>query len=52
MAWAGVKANVGPMAAVAGAMAEYVGRDLLKYSKEVIVENGGIFSLVVLKSEK
>jgi hypothetical protein len=35
------KAGVGPMAAVAGALAEYVGRDLLKRSEEVIVENGG-----------
>jgi uncharacterized protein len=34
-------AGVGPMAAVAGAMAEFVGRDLLKESVEVIVENGG-----------
>ena len=34
-------AGVGPMAAVAGAIAEYVGRDLLKFSSEVIVENGG-----------
>jgi ApbE superfamily uncharacterized protein (UPF0280 family) len=34
-------AEVGPMAAVAGAMAESVSRDLLKFSKEVIVENGG-----------
>jgi len=35
------KAKVGPMAAVAGAVAEFVGRDLLKLSREVIVENGG-----------
>ena len=34
-------AGVGPMAAVAGAMAEFVGRDLLGESPEVIVENGG-----------
>jgi len=34
-------AGVGPMAAVAGAMAEWVSKDLLKLSKEVIVENGG-----------
>ncbi len=34
-------ANVGPMAAVAGAMAEYVGKDLLNLSNEVVVENGG-----------
>ena len=35
------KVGVGPMAAVAGAIAEYVGRDLLKHCEEVIVENGG-----------
>jgi ApbE superfamily uncharacterized protein (UPF0280 family) len=29
------------MAAVAGAIAEYVGKDLLAYSNEVVVENGG-----------
>jgi len=34
-------ANVGPMAAVAGAIAEHVGRDILNESKNVIVENGG-----------
>lgn len=38
---AGRKAGVGPMAAVAGAIAEYVGRDLSAHSKDVIVENGG-----------
>ena len=41
MANAGKKASVGPMAAVAGAIAEFVGRDLLAYTDEVIVENGG-----------
>lgn len=35
------KAGVGPMAAVAGAVAEEVGLSLLKHSSEVIVENGG-----------
>ncbi len=39
-------AQVGPMAAVAGAMAERVSKDLLKLSKEVIVENGGDIYLV------
>lgn len=39
---AGLQAGVGPMAAVAGAIAEYVGRDLLQLgADEVIVENGG-----------
>ena len=41
MAGAARVAKVGPMAAVAGAMAELVGKELLKYSSEVIVENGG-----------
>jgi hypothetical protein len=34
-------AGVGPMAAVAGAIAEYVGRGLSAQSEEIIVENGG-----------
>ena len=39
---AGQAAEVGPMAAVAGAMAEYVGLDLLAAGAgEVVVENGG-----------
>ena len=41
MAAAALAANVGPMAAVAGAVAEYVGKDLLTDSGEVMVENGG-----------
>lgn len=43
------KAGVGPMAAVAGAIAEFVGKDLLKFSEEVIVENGGD---IFIKSSK
>jgi len=38
---AGQKANVGPMAAVAGALSEYTGRELLEFSPEIIIENGG-----------
>ena len=38
---AGRAAGVGPMAAVAGAVAEFVGRGLLRYSNHVVVENGG-----------
>lgn len=38
---AGWAAGVGPMAAVAGAVAEYVGRALRPLSREVLVENGG-----------
>jgi uncharacterized protein len=41
MCAAAEKAGVGPMAAVAGAVAEHVGIHLLQYSEEVIVENGG-----------
>lgn len=41
MAHAADTAQVGPMAAVAGAVAEYTGRHLLSFSSEVIVENGG-----------
>ena len=38
---AGRAAGVGPMAAVAGAVAETVGRALLDVSRQVVVENGG-----------
>ncbi len=41
MAKEAAKAGVGPMAAVAGAFSETVGRLLSLYSGEVIVENGG-----------
>lgn len=41
MITAGRKASVGPMAAVAGTVAELVGKSLLDFSNEVIVENGG-----------
>ena len=41
MADAAREAGVGPMAAVAGAIAEAVGRDLLEFCDEIIVENGG-----------
>jgi ApbE superfamily uncharacterized protein (UPF0280 family) len=47
MAEAGRVAGTGPMAAVAGAIAERVGRDLLRCSPEVIVENGGDIFLKV-----
>lgn len=50
MARAAEKAGVGPMAAVAGAIAELVGRELLKYSDEVIVENGGDIFIKVNKN--
>ena len=41
MARAAWRANVGPMAAVAGAVAEHVARGLAEHSANVIVENGG-----------
>jgi len=41
--------GVGPMAAVAGAIAEAVGRDLLAFSPEVIVENGGDIFLKITR---
>jgi len=43
------RCGVGPMAAVAGAIAEFVGKGLLNYSSEVIIENGGD---IFLKSHK
>lgn len=51
MASAAAKAHVGPMAAVAGAIAEAVGRELLRFSPEVIVENGGDIFMAV-RSER
>ncbi len=41
MARAGRLAGVGPMAAVAGAVSEWVGRAVSRRSRDVIVENGG-----------
>lgn len=41
MCEASAKAGVGPMAAVAGAFSEFVGRELLTYSGEIMLENGG-----------
>jgi len=41
MASAGAAAGVGPMASVAGAVAEHVARALVAYSADLIVENGG-----------
>ena len=35
------RAGVGPMAAIAGAIAEFVGRELEEFSGDVILENGG-----------
>jgi len=38
---AGIMAGVGPMAAVAGALSEFVGEDLSALSGDVVIENGG-----------
>jgi uncharacterized protein len=46
---ASLAANVGPMAAVAGAISEYVANDLIVISQNVIVENGGD---ICLKTEQ
>ena len=43
------KVGVGPMASVAGAIAEFVGNELLAFSPEIIVENGGDIYLKSLK---
>jgi hypothetical protein len=49
MADAARAAGVGPMAAVAGAMAELVARGLLPHTPEVIVENGGDDYLILAR---
>lgn len=41
MIWAAGRVGVGPMASVAGAIAQYVGQGLLKGTSQVVVENGG-----------
>ena len=38
---AGKLAGVGPMAAVAGAISQHIGRELISDSEEIIIENGG-----------
>jgi hypothetical protein len=45
-------AGVGPMAAIAGAMAEFVGKDLLGESTEIMVENGGDIFIHASKESK
>jgi ApbE superfamily uncharacterized protein (UPF0280 family) len=50
MAQAAQIAGVGPMAAVAGAIAEAVGKDLLADTPEVIIENGGDIFIKILRA--
>jgi len=52
MAGAADAVGVGPMAAVAGALAEFIGRDMLHLSPQIIVENGGDVFLVTRVSRK
>ena len=42
-------AQVGPMASVAGAIAEFVGNELLHYTNQVVVENGGDIFVKITK---
>lgn len=49
MCRAAALAGVGPMASVAGAFSQYIGRELLKKSPEIIVENGGDIFLATEK---
>jgi ApbE superfamily uncharacterized protein (UPF0280 family) len=52
MTKAALAVGVGPMAAVAGAIAGHVGKDLLLLSDEVIVENGGDIFLKISKERR
>ncbi|MFA4844055.1 MAG: UPF0280 family protein [Candidatus Margulisiibacteriota bacterium] len=52
MARAARQVKVGPMAAVAGALAEFVGRDLRASTDEIIVENGGDIYLKINQPRK
>ena len=44
--------GVGPMAGVAGAVAEFVGKGLLRFSENIIIENGGDIFLTAKKDLK
>jgi len=45
-------AGIGPFSAVAGAIALYLGRELLTYADEVIVENGGDLFLKINQDKR
>ncbi len=49
---AGKICGVGPMAAVAGAISQFLGEDLLKLTDEVIIENGGDIFIKTKKTRK
>ena len=49
MSEAAKEAGVGPMASVAGAIAEFVGNELSAFTPEIIVENGGDIYLKSLR---
>ena len=49
---AGQVAGTGPMAAVAGAVAEHVARALAEHSHEVIVENGGDIFMITRQERR
>jgi len=49
---AAARAGVGPMAAVAGAISEFVGKELLQFTNEIILENGGDIFLKVTRPVK
>ena len=44
--------GVGPMASVAGAVSEFVGEYLLRFSKQIVVENGGDIFLLSKDTRK
>lgn len=46
---AALVAKVGPLASVAGAIAEFVGKDLLKHTRQIVIENGGDIFLEISK---
>ena len=52
MADASSSTGVGPMASVAGAISQYVGKRLLEHSREVIIENGGDIFVMSRKKRK
>ncbi|MBU0693830.1 MAG: UPF0280 family protein [Candidatus Omnitrophica bacterium] len=44
--------KIGPFSSVSGAIAQYVGKDLLNYTDEVIVENGGDIFLKINEDKR